>query len=292
MLNLLAANDSLMITDLGTLLAKVLGPEASKVMKRDFKGLKSFLERHQELFLITGKVPTLKVRIKQQPFGKDYSSPLPPKPTVDVPLAAAKISSSVDAKQANVAFGKYLETLKGHLNKGEWRQVAKLARVRNSTLSASLASVMAGAVDDDLSLKSSYLKQLANSGLEDQEQVDWTQFVVSHLCAAIHYHNCNYKAAAYAQVEVTKCFSGYWPTIPAVVSDVKKSGSILDVWRVVVIETRQIARWADMSLESMGQEGVMLINAQNHLRGLGKTMEKNCAELLLQNQLLRIYSQV
>jgi hypothetical protein len=285
----LEANGTMLLTDLGGLLGKILGPEVTTFVKKELHGLRNLLTKHKELFAVTGKAPLYQVKLQQLTNSVEQPKPLPT--TVQsAPITTSQASISSSAPSTTLA--KYISNIKANIQKENWREVSKLLRVRNSPTSASFPKIASFSPNQDTVLDSKSRKAVSEA-LGDHENIDWAQLVSSHILVCIHYYNGNYKAAVTNQIEVTKCFDIYWkqnsgPTP----TKTPAGGDIMMVWRVVLTEARLIAIWADMSLESLGQEANLLIVLQNHLRSLGKPLERTSSLLLLQNTILRIYSHV
>lgn len=291
LVSILEANGSVLLADLGGLLGASLGPETTRVVKKEFKGLKSLLQKHSALFQISGKSPLFQAKLVKQPIPGAQSTPISKAPSVPPTLSSAKKSASTGSKDVSAQLKQYLTDIKAHIAKGGWKQVGKLLRVRRSPISASLSKSVAPAKENPQSLNSD-LQSLIDVTLTDVEEVDWARVVSLHLLVCYHYNNSNYKLATHLQTELNKCFDLYWRSYPPSTDYNPKKQSPMDVWRVILFEARQIAIWADLSLESAGQEATLLLGFQNYLRPLAKVFERSPGLLLLQNTILRIYTHV
>lgn len=289
--SILEQNGSLAITELGAILGATLGPETSKVVKREFKGLKQLLQNHSDLFQITGKIPVLFIQLKKLPHSEERPAPLP-KASRAVPVVTGpKSAPSLSSTSAYTSLVKYLTDIKSLISKGSWKQVASLLRVQHSPVSSSLSQLVSAQTGQDYVLDSKSQKKVAET-MDDAEYVDWAQLISLHLLVCFHYYKSHYRPAVHLQTEALKCFDLFWKQNGTTISLTSPNGSMLNVWRVVLTEARQIATWADLSLESTGQESTMLLGLQNHLRPQAKPLEKTPALLLLQNTILRIYAHV
>lgn len=291
LVSILEHNGTVLLADLGGLLGATLGPESTRVVKKEFKGLKTLLQNHSALFQLSGKAPLLQAKLVKQPIARTQATPISKAPSVPPTLSGAKNSAAPGSKDVSVSLKQYLTDIKTHLAKGGWKQVGKLLRVRRSPISASLSKSVTPAKENPQSLNAD-VQSLINGMLSDVEEVDWARVVSLHLLVCYHYNNSNYKLATHLQTELNKCFDLYWRSYPPSADFNPKKQSPMDVWRVILFEARQIAIWADLSLESAGQEATLLLGFQNYLRPLAKVFEKSPGLLLLQNTILRIYTHV
>lgn len=286
--NLLEQNGTLSLTELGAILGNVLGPETSQVVKKEHKGLKHLMEKHKDLFELLGKIPTMQVRLKKLPTSKSNSEKISLPPTGLASRSSSNVITSSGGKESSTTLAQYLAEFKALLTKKSWKQIAKMLRVQHNPISASLSSQVSLNGKDEMTLDTKSQKLIQNQ-LHELEYIDWAQLCSFHLLTCFHYFNSHYKAAVLNQIEATKCFDLFWrQNGPSLDHNAK----IMTIWRRLLSEARQIATWADMSLESSGQESNMLLGLQNHLRPLAKPLEKTPALLLLQNTILRIYSHV
>jgi hypothetical protein len=283
---LLEQNGVLSLTELGALLGGVLGPEATKAVKREFKGLKHLMERHKHLFNLTGKIPTMQVKLKKLPKSAADPNPLPLVSREGPVVASGKLGKSSNPSGSNITLAEYLTEIKTLLAKKSWKQISKLLRVQQSPISAALSTQVSIQGKDEMSLDVKTL-QVVGKQMSEVDHIDWSQLISLHLLVCFHYYKSHYKAAVLNQIETTKCFDLFWRQNG---SSTDQNGKLLLIWRRLLTEARQIAIWADMSLESSGQESNMLLGLQNYLRPLAKPLEKTPALLLLQNTVLRIYS--
>lgn len=289
--SILEHNGTVLLADLGGLLGATLGPETTKVVKKEFKGLKSLLEKHSSLFHLSGKAPLLQARLAKLPDSSAKATPLSKAPHVPPTLVGSKSTTATNKLEAVTTLKQYLADMKANISKGAWKQVGKLLRVRKSPISTSLGFVVASSKSNAQALAAD-VQKLIDGALGEASEVDWARVVALHILVCHHYHNGNYKAAVLLQTEATKCFDNYWRGYAMNYEFNPKKPSPMDAWRVLLFEARQIAVWADLSLESAGQEANLLLGFQNYLRPLAKLLEKSPGLLLLQNTILRIYTHV
>lgn len=287
--SILEHNGTVLLADLGGILGAALGPEASRVVKREFKGLKQLLERHKPLFQLTGKAPLLQVRLHKMPNSKTDATPLA-KTSPAAPSAStqAKLSTT---KSPSALVKQFVSDLATSVNKGAWKQTGKLLRVRCNAFSSAIGRAITVPKAHPNALPSD-LQDIIESTLNMAEDIDWARVAVLHLLVCYHYIHSNYKAAVELQTKLMECFDAYWRGLASTREYNPRKTSPMDAWRVVLFEGRQLAVWADLSLESASQEGTLLLKFQNVLRPQSKLFERTPGLLLLQNTMLRIYTHV
>lgn len=284
-------NGAVLLVDLGGLLGATLGPDATKVVKKEFKGLKHLLEKHSTLFSVSGKAPLFQVKLTKQPTSKAQATPASKAAHTPATISGAKTPLPKNAKEGATLLKQYVADLKTHITKGAWKQVGKLLRIRKSPISSSLSKCVGCAPNNPNALSSEF-QSIIDNALGEVEEVDWARVASLHILACCNYYSSNYKVAVSIQTEVTKCFDTYWRGYAGNNDFNPKKQSPMDAWRVLLFEARQIAVWADLSLESAGNEANLLLGFQNYLRPLAKVFEKTPGLLLLQNTILRIYTHV